>query len=82
MARWPKKKPVPAGGEGTPPAARGEGADVVDIAGVLFAVMFLVGLFVWFGLGPALTIVGGLGLLGVLILAWATSLPPKKQTGG
>jgi hypothetical protein len=82
MARWPKKKPAPTGGDGTPPVTRGPGVDVVDAAGVLFAVMFLVGLFVWFGPGPALTIVGGLGLLGVLVLARATSMPPKKQTGG
>lgn len=82
MARWPKKKPAPAGGDRTPSPGRGQGVDVVDVAGVLFAVMFLVGLFVWFGLGPALTITGGLGLLVVLVLAWATSQPPKKQTGG
>jgi hypothetical protein len=77
MARWPKKKPAPAEGE-APPRSR---LDVFDVLLVLGVLMFVYGLFEWFGPGPAFTITG-LCLLGfVTVIEYLGSRPPK-QTGG
>lgn len=79
MRRWPKKKPVDV--SNAPPRPAAAVVDALDVVGAVCALMFLVGLFLWFGPGPALTITGGLGLAVVLAVTWVASQAPKK-TGG
>jgi hypothetical protein len=78
MARWPKKKPAPAEGEAPPPRPR---LDVFDVLLGLGVLMFVLGLFLWFGPGPAFTITGGCLLGFVMVIEYLGSRPPK-QTGG
>ncbi|MEU0531990.1 hypothetical protein [Amycolatopsis tolypomycina] len=82
---WPRKRTaLPGPDEGAKPAP-GPGVDVLDVLGVVFAVAFVAGLFLWFGPGPALTVIGGFGGLGVLVFGWLTSRPPapaEKKAGG
>lgn len=54
-----------------------------DVLCVLGLVFLNAGLWIWFGLGPALSVVGALLLaLGVLGGLNAGPVPPDEQTGG